>query len=202
MINGINKVAFFLSCSEYFVRNTGFYFIGKLFLYRTHTYMLFKQYALFYWLNLMVFYSTNFTSIIYNVNKYSFLKSYSKRMKMRRIYYKMFTPLISIKMIYRFNILRQLWCKSWKGKCHVKGKPVHGQNNWSNGWGSYKVNTTIRKFLNVQKTKRRKKRLYIKTQKNKHKKKTRTPMHSVPKPVKKKNIKKKPVKRKKFDVWS
>ena len=183
-----------------FIKYYGFYFLGKLLIYRTHNYNMLKNYSMFHIVNLLLLYESNLTSRIFKLKKINYIKKINKRNTIRKYFIKMFSPLISIHEIHRINTLRQLWCKSFKGKCHVVGKPVHGQNNWSNGWGSYKSNQIVRGFLTTQKRKRNKKRLFLKISKNKHKKKLN--MFSVPKPVKKKQINKKPVKRKKFDVWS
>ena len=198
-INKINKTIFLISLLDNFTLYYGFYFFGKLISYRKITYSLFKTYSLFATINTVLLYDSSLTKKNYNNSKrsYYFFKNINKRKKLQLFLYKMFTPLISIKEVYKLNILRQLWCKSFKGKCHVKGKPVFGQNNWSNGWSSYKSNMLIRKFLNLKKTKRRKKRLFKKLQKSKKTAKRKLNMHFIPKPVKKK-----PVKKKKFDIWS
>lgn len=53
----------------------------------------------------------------------------------------------------KFNILRLYLIKSHKGRCHALGKPVRGQRTWSNAWNSYKVNKTLRSFINETKKK-------------------------------------------------
>lgn len=45
------------------------------------------------------------------------------------------------------NITRLYLTKTYRGKCHLLGKPTNGQRSWSNGWTSYKCNTTLRKFV-------------------------------------------------------
>lgn len=32
-----------------------------------------------------------------------------------------------VRMLYRFNILKLFFIRSYKGICHILGKPVHGQ---------------------------------------------------------------------------
>merc|ERR1711957_1043572 len=49
--------------------------------------------------------------------------------------------------LYRLNILRLYLIKSYRGRCHALGKPVRGQRTWSNAWGSYNTNTTLRGFV-------------------------------------------------------
>lgn len=51
------------------------------------------------------------------------------------------------KDLIRLRILRLYLIRSYKGKCHALGKPVHGQRTWSNAWGSYKNNTVLRDFI-------------------------------------------------------
>lgn len=51
------------------------------------------------------------------------------------------------------NIVRLYLTKTFKGKCHLLGKPVRGQRSWSNGWTSYKYNTILRKFVTETKLK-------------------------------------------------
>jgi ribosomal protein S13 len=52
----------------------------------------------------------------------------------------------------KLNILRKYLVKSYKGYCHVIGKPVRGQRTWSNGWNSFKCNNFLRNFVNTVKT--------------------------------------------------
>jgi hypothetical protein len=51
------------------------------------------------------------------------------------------------------NIIRLYLTKTFRGKCHLLGKPVKGQRSWSNGWTSYKYNTILRKFVTETKSK-------------------------------------------------
>ena len=51
----------------------------------------------------------------------------------------------------RLNIIRLYLIKSYKGRCHAFGKPVYGQRTWSNAWSSYKLNTTLRRFISETK---------------------------------------------------
>lgn len=72
--------------------------------------------------------------------------------------------------VVKLNILRLYLVKSFRGKCHALGKPVHGQRTWSNAWSSYKNNSTLRNFISetqkqIQKTKRIEKIDYKMTQK-------------------------------------
>lgn len=53
----------------------------------------------------------------------------------------------------RLNIIRLYLIKSYRGRCHALGKPVRGQRTWSNAWNSYKVNKTLRGFVNETKIK-------------------------------------------------
>ena len=57
----------------------------------------------------------------------------------------------SIEDIKKLNILRLYLIKSYRGRCHALGKPVRGQRTWSNAWNSYKVNKTLRSFINETK---------------------------------------------------
>ena len=59
----------------------------------------------------------------------------------------------SVEDLKKLNILRLYLIKSNKGRCHALGKPVRGQRTWSNAWNSYKVNKTLRSFINETKKK-------------------------------------------------
>lgn len=65
----------------------------------------------------------------------------------------------TFKDLLRLVIMRMYLIKSYKGRCHAIGKPVHGQRTWSNGWNSYNTNKVLRYFIieikkksNIQKT--------------------------------------------------
>lgn len=47
----------------------------------------------------------------------------------------------------RLNTLRLYLIRSYRGKCHALGKPVHGQRTWSNAWNSYNYNRAVRSFI-------------------------------------------------------
>merc|ERR1712195_247774 len=49
--------------------------------------------------------------------------------------------------VHRLNVIRLYLIKSYRGRCHALGKPVRGQRTWSNAWGSYNTNTTLRGFV-------------------------------------------------------
>ena len=49
--------------------------------------------------------------------------------------------------LLRLIIMRMYLIKSYRGRCHAIGKPVHGQRTWSNGWNSYNYNKTLRYFI-------------------------------------------------------
>lgn len=49
--------------------------------------------------------------------------------------------------LHRLNVIRLYLIKSYRGRCHALGKPVRGQRTWSNAWGSYNTNTTLRGFI-------------------------------------------------------
>lgn len=51
------------------------------------------------------------------------------------------------------NIVRLYLTKTFKGKCHLLGKPTRGQRTWSNGWTSYKYNLILRRFVSETKSK-------------------------------------------------
>jgi len=51
------------------------------------------------------------------------------------------------------NVVRLYLTKTYRGKCHLLGKPTRGQRTWSNGWTSYKHNLTLRRFVNETKSK-------------------------------------------------
>lgn len=51
--------------------------------------------------------------------------------------------------VKRLNVLRFYLIRSYRGKCHAIGKPVHGQRTWSNAWSSYNNNKTLRDFLSI-----------------------------------------------------
>ena len=47
----------------------------------------------------------------------------------------------------RYHILRLYSTRTYAGRCHMLGKPVHGQRTWSNAWTAYTYNTTLRLFI-------------------------------------------------------
>ena len=51
----------------------------------------------------------------------------------------------------RYNIIRKYLIRSFKGKCHLKGKPVRGQRTWSNRKNARNVNLFLRKYINTSK---------------------------------------------------
>lgn len=52
-----------------------------------------------------------------------------------------------ITTLHRINIVRLYLIKSYRGYCHVLGKPVRGQRTWSNSWNSYNLNKSLRNFI-------------------------------------------------------
>ena len=58
---------------------------------------------------------------------------------------------LSLKNLEKLNILRYYLIKSYKGYCHSIGKPVRGQRTWSNAWTSFRINNTLRSFINKTK---------------------------------------------------
>jgi ribosomal protein S13 len=53
-----------------------------------------------------------------------------------------------IKELQILHILRLYLLKTYQGKSHMLGKPVHGQRTWSNAWTSYNLNKELRTFVN------------------------------------------------------
>lgn len=53
--------------------------------------------------------------------------------------------------LQKLIVIRLYLIKSYKGRCHALGKPVHGQRTWSNAWSSYKNNLTLRRFISETK---------------------------------------------------
>jgi ribosomal protein S13 len=51
------------------------------------------------------------------------------------------------------NVVRLYLIKTYRGKCHLLGKPTRGQRTWSNGWTSYKYNLILRRFVSETKSK-------------------------------------------------
>lgn len=49
----------------------------------------------------------------------------------------------------RMSIIKLYLIRTYKGKSHSIGKPVRGQRTWSNAWGAYKSNQTLREFISV-----------------------------------------------------
>ena len=84
----------------------------------------------------------------------------------------------TIKDVHKFNVIRYYLIRSYRGKCHALGKPVHGQRTWSNAWSSFNSNLTLRRFIsetkrNLQKNQKEEKinfRLIKKKYANKQKK--------------------------------
>ena len=57
-----------------------------------------------------------------------------------------------LKELILYYILKLYLIKSYKGFCHILGKPVKGQRTWSNAWMSYKKNLFLRMFyVNINK---------------------------------------------------
>ena len=59
----------------------------------------------------------------------------------------------NISYLVRLRIVFQFLTKTYIGKCHAVGKPVHGQRTWSNSWTSYNYNNTLRIFISSTKKK-------------------------------------------------
>ena len=55
--------------------------------------------------------------------------------------------------LLRLNIVRLYLIKTYRGKCHLLGKPARGQRTWSNGWTSYKYNLILRRFVSETRSK-------------------------------------------------
>ena len=53
--------------------------------------------------------------------------------------------------VKKLNILRLYLAKTYRGRCHVLGKPVRGQRTWSNAWNSFNLNRTARSFISETK---------------------------------------------------
>lgn len=51
------------------------------------------------------------------------------------------------------NVIKLYLLKTYRGRCHLLGKPVRGQRTWSNAWTSYKYNTILRRFVSETKSK-------------------------------------------------
>ena len=47
----------------------------------------------------------------------------------------------------KLKLIHLYLIKSYQGRCHAIGKPVHGQRTWSNAWTAYKYNKVIRLFI-------------------------------------------------------
>ncbi len=194
----LNKNLFLFSHSYNFFKYKGFYHLTEHITYDYLTLQSFIIYPCYFYIKYYTQAINETTNISYWQTRNKAITRFIERCYLRKFTQKIFSPLCTPILIHDYIILRHLWCKSYKGKCHVSGKPVSGQNNWSNGWSSYKTNTTIRAFLKKQKKKRHKIRAF----KNKVTVTRKLKMQVIQKPVKKKPVKKKPVKKKKFDVWS
>lgn len=72
---------------------------------------------------------------------------------LNRYYSQLHTVNNQVSDLLRLNIIRLYLIKSYRGRCHALGKPVRGQRTWSNGWTSYKINLTLRKFVSEMKFK-------------------------------------------------
>ena len=191
-----------LTYNYYYFKNQGFYYLGYFLRYENLN-ILFTFKKINYnimCISLYLFFEiTKLTNINKLLNKW--FSKLNKRFRIRNTLYTHYSPINNYEIAFQANILRQFWCKTYKGKCHLKGKPVHSQNTWSNGWTSYKKNLLIRKHVYLYRLKKLKKKKYL-LLKKKVLSKRYNKLFSVPKPIKKKPIKKKPIKKKKFDVWS
>lgn len=59
----------------------------------------------------------------------------------------------NVSYLVRLRIIYQFLLKTYVGKAHAVGKPVHGQRTWSNSWTAYKYNSTLRVFISSIKKK-------------------------------------------------
>jgi ribosomal protein S13 len=53
----------------------------------------------------------------------------------------------SIFELIKYNLIRLYLIKTFRGRCHLLGKPARGQRTWSNASTSYRVNRVIRVFI-------------------------------------------------------
>lgn len=49
--------------------------------------------------------------------------------------------------VQRLNLIRLFLIRSYRGRCHVIGKPSRGQRTWSNGNTAYNINKITKNFI-------------------------------------------------------
>lgn len=49
--------------------------------------------------------------------------------------------------LIRYNYIRLYLIKSFRGRCHLLGKPLRGQRTWSNAWTALKMNAVLKQFI-------------------------------------------------------
>lgn len=66
---------------------------------------------------------------------------------------------IKFSSLKNLHIIRKWKIRCYEGKCHKKGKPVHGQRTWSNARTAKLNNTYLRSYLKEMHRTRKSKRL-------------------------------------------
>lgn len=120
----------------------------------------FKQYKIFSLLKLSnTFYGISTYRFLYYFKRFEYqlvnLKFPKIFLKKNMLYYKIinhyFLPLIpftyQFSSLRNLNIIRKFTIRSHQGRCHMLGKPVHGQRTWSNASTSKYNNTYLRLYL-------------------------------------------------------
>lgn len=84
-----------------------------------------------------------------NINySYNLLLLFRKHKKYLNHFFIQYSPVFcDYKILMQYNILRLYFIKSYRGRCHLLGKPVKGQRTWSNGWTSFYKNTYLKHYL-------------------------------------------------------
>lgn len=87
-----------------------------------------------------------------NYNRYKIPTEFNKKFlefyKIINFYLLQLLPVYyKFKSLNNLYILRKWKIRTYEGRCHLKGKPVHGQRTWSNARTAKFDNTYVRDYL-------------------------------------------------------
>ncbi len=89
-----------------------------------------------------------FNFLKYNTTKTFLILSLDQR-KIINMYFSQLTSINNtIFELIKYNLIRLYLIKTFRGRSHALGKPVHGQRTWSNASTASKCNRAVRIFIN------------------------------------------------------
>ena len=102
-------------------------------------------FSLIFWKKILKRFEIFYLIGLYKYNMSLIIKKHRKHLNHFFIQY---TPVFyESKTLIKYNILRLYFIKSYRGRCHLLGKPVNGQRTWSNGWTSFYKNIYLKQYL-------------------------------------------------------